>query len=912
MATNKALKFIKVNHFSGEETVNPKFTSALATEAAIIYAPDVHEIWIGGATAAAAVCVVKGTSNVAFDSESKILSITTTAAGQQTTKTLNFSDVASGSATLKVFENVYGLIGSTPAEGVQTLDYSTTNYLKAGGKQDATHNYTNAAASLVAADIRLDEQIKRLDDAIGGSSVVNSIDSQSGVFTTGNGISSTNKVLDVVTTGYLTVGNSGVAIDSATVDSAYTTANTTNLATVASITAALNTLGVSTNTGAASVSGSSITIKAVQQENGLIKDGDTTTINLEGTYDASTNKIATQSTVTNAINALDVPSTGEGAITGMGAGKTIATLTETDGKIAATFQEISITSSQVSDIQDTYNSTDGKVISGKGVAAAIATLDTPSDVTIGSLSGTTLTINGVKEENGIVSATSTAQATVEFKSAPTSSNKVLTESDITGIVGAMVYQGTIGDSSATIQTLPEASSANKGHVYVVEAAGTYAGKACEVGDMIISNGTTWDVINGENQVTNGNATMVAGHGSAYTLATVDGTDITAQVNVTAGSATIATVADGVVTITPTVSQAANTGTIQAASGTSIVFAKAATTGAAGDVSITDNNNHFTTDTVQGAIDELYTKADGAVTDSQVNGASIVTNHVANLAVDGTYNASTNKVASVSTVTTAIDALNTQADVQAVAYTAADTTTGAKLTFKGVSETNGVIAQGTGATELQLALVATTGAASNLSVTSGTYGGSTNVTDAQSALDNLAGAISAAAITIDGQVGAITTGTGITTLTSDSKVIDINLDSSNANGLSVGNAGLAMAKATGSSFGTVQVTAGNGLTLNNGVVSYTHNTTAITVASKDTTTNVVTINGTLTPDASDTIATSNPITLAAVAATGNASDVATAAFTVGPAGQDTQTTISASNVQAMLQDIEARLYWDIYE
>ena len=43
-------------------------------------------------------------------------------------------------------------------------------------------------------------------------------------------------------------------------------------------------------------------------------------------------------------NALDV------TVTGAGAGKTLATLTETDGKIAATFQNISITKSQVSDL----------------------------------------------------------------------------------------------------------------------------------------------------------------------------------------------------------------------------------------------------------------------------------------------------------------------------------------------------------------------------------------------------------------------------------------------------------------------------------------------------------------------------------------------------------------------------------
>lgn len=69
----------------------------------------------------------------------------------------------------------------------------------------------------------------------------------------------------------------------------------------------------------------------------------------DGTYDASTNKVATKSTVTNAINTLDVSN-----ISGFGAGKTLASLTETDGKIAATFQNISITKSQVSDFPTTW------------------------------------------------------------------------------------------------------------------------------------------------------------------------------------------------------------------------------------------------------------------------------------------------------------------------------------------------------------------------------------------------------------------------------------------------------------------------------------------------------------------------------------------------------------------------------
>lgn len=69
-----------------------------------------------------------------------------------------------------------------------------------------------------------------------------------------------------------------------------------------------------------------------------------TTYVFDGTYNATSNKAATVSTVTNAINNLDVND-----ISGFGPGKTLKTLTEADGKIAATFQDIRITASQVSD-----------------------------------------------------------------------------------------------------------------------------------------------------------------------------------------------------------------------------------------------------------------------------------------------------------------------------------------------------------------------------------------------------------------------------------------------------------------------------------------------------------------------------------------------------------------------------------
>ena len=114
-----------------------------------------------------------------------------------------------------------------------------------------------------------------------------------------------------------------------------------------------------------SVSGRTITYTKADNSTGTITTQDTT-YTFADSYDSSTNKGATVATVTNAINALDVSN-----ITGFGAGKTLASLTETDGKIAATFQNISITKSQVSDFSHAHgNITNGGAITADGAALA--------------------------------------------------------------------------------------------------------------------------------------------------------------------------------------------------------------------------------------------------------------------------------------------------------------------------------------------------------------------------------------------------------------------------------------------------------------------------------------------------------------------------------------------------------------
>ena len=65
-----------------------------------------------------------------------------------------------------------------------------------------------------------------------------------------------------------------------------------------------------------------------------------------------------------------------------------------------------------------------------------------------------------------------------------------------------------------------------------------------------------------------------------------------------------------------------------------------------------------------------------------------------VAIDGVYNSETNKIATQSTVTNVINGLNTTETIQAVTKTT-EVNGNTTLTFNGVKETNGVIAQGDG-------------------------------------------------------------------------------------------------------------------------------------------------------------------------------------------------------------------------
>ena len=66
------------------------------------------------------------------------------------------------------------------------------------------------------------------------------------------------------------------------------------------------------------------------------------------------------------------------------------------------------------------------------------------------------------------------------------------------VLGGLIYQGTWNANTNT-PTLPTPSTV-KGHYYVVDTAGTYLGISYNIGDWVISNGTSWEKVDNTESV----------------------------------------------------------------------------------------------------------------------------------------------------------------------------------------------------------------------------------------------------------------------------------------------------------------------------------------------------------------------------------------------------------------------------
>lgn len=64
---------------------------------------------------------------------------------------------------------------------------------------------------------------------------------------------------------------------------------------------------------------------------------------------------------------------------------------------------------------------------------------------------------------------------------------------IDAIPEPMIFKGTLG-KDGTITSLPAAAASNEGYTYKVITAGTYASQYAKIGDVFISNGSSWNLI----------------------------------------------------------------------------------------------------------------------------------------------------------------------------------------------------------------------------------------------------------------------------------------------------------------------------------------------------------------------------------------------------------------------------------
>ena len=186
--------------------------------------------------------------------------------------------------------------------------------------------------------------------------------------------------------------------------------------------------------------------------NGVLSATDTTYV-FDGTYNATTNKAATVSTVTSAISNLSGNITGSGA-----ASKTITALSESNGIVTATFGDIQISTSQVTGLGDAaikgvtdnttptaVTSTDTNLITGRTLfnAGYAKASDVATDV---SINGTSIVSNGVASISGIAKSVSINGG------AAISANSTTGQVALTGIVTGLNYTDSTGSSATMTPT----------------------------------------------------------------------------------------------------------------------------------------------------------------------------------------------------------------------------------------------------------------------------------------------------------------------------------------------------------------------------------------------------------------------------------------------------------------------------
>lgn len=233
---------------------------------------------------------------------------------------------------------------------------------------------------------------------------------------------------------------------------------------------------ITTNAPLGGKPNSTLTISGIKEDNGIIaKDDDNKLeVAIDGTYDKSTNKIATKSTVTTAIEALD----SEGTIQAV----TTAQATDNNANTVLTFKGV--------------KETNGKIEQGDG-AETFTVGDAKLKIQIGSSTATDVFSANATEDStiqldGLVFKKNGDVISVITPTALASDNRLVTEKDVASLAGAMHYKGTVSSLQEFRNKLGDSDAEEAGDVYIATGIpeGSFTddkGNVIENGDMIVFN-----------------------------------------------------------------------------------------------------------------------------------------------------------------------------------------------------------------------------------------------------------------------------------------------------------------------------------------------------------------------------------------------------------------------------------------
>lgn len=231
---------------------------------------------------------------------------------------------------------------------------------------------------------------------------------------------------------------------------------------------------INTNASSEGESNSTLTILGIQEVDGEISNDSSKNfeVAIDGVYNESTNKIATQSTVTTAI---------KGAIEGLDVQTPIQAVTfntpENSVNTTLTFNGVKEENGKI--LQGTSEGASTFIVGDAKLKIQIGSATATNVFSANAQSDSTIKLDGfVFKKNGDVISVITPTAVSE-------SNKLVTQQDIANISSAMHYKGTINDPS----NWPSTVKAGDVYISTVNRNFIYNGQQppIEPGDLIVFN-----------------------------------------------------------------------------------------------------------------------------------------------------------------------------------------------------------------------------------------------------------------------------------------------------------------------------------------------------------------------------------------------------------------------------------------